>query len=128
MRASAIIEGVLRDAPASRSSDRELYILVWEKYGFFMSATQKAKFRELPSSETIRRVRQKLQEQGHYAATDRVRRHRSQKGQEVQQRMPTTKPDKVEPMLEQINPPTVDPHTVKAAKRIVNGGEQTSLI
>lgn len=100
MRASAITEDVLREHPNTRSSDRELYILVWERYGFFMSLAQKAKFRDLPSSETIRRVRQKLQEQGVYIAADRVRRHRNFKSMEVQQKMPQTKPEKVEPLLQ----------------------------
>lgn len=115
MRASAIIEGVLRDHPDTRSSDRELYILVWEKLGFFMSDSQKAKFRELPSSETIRRVRQKLQEQGRYAASERVKQHRNFKGMEVQQKMPQTQPEKVEPLLE-----TAMPGLAAAAKRVVD--------
>lgn len=122
MRASAIIEGVLRDHPETRSSDRELYIQVWENYGFHMSEGQKAKFRELPSSETIRRVRQKLQEQGHYAATERVKRHRNFKSMEVQQKMPQTRPEKVEPLLE-----SVMSEAVGRAKQIVLP-EQTSLI
>jgi hypothetical protein len=118
MRANVIIEGVLRDHPDSRSSDKELYILVWEQFGFFMSESQKAKFRELPSSETIRRVRQKLQEEGKYTAAERVRRHRNRKSQEVQQRMPTTKSDKVEPLLEAIDNGDMAEASA-AAKRII---------
>lgn len=100
MRASVIIENMLRDYPATRDSDRELYLKVWEQYGFILSDAQRAKFRDLPSSETIRRVRQKLQEQGLYKAQERIRRHRKFKGLEVQQKMPQTKPERVEPLLE----------------------------
>lgn len=99
MRASVIIERTLRDHPDTRSSDKELYILVWEHYGFFMSASQKAKFRDLPSSETIRRIRQKLQEKGSYPADEKIRKHRKFKGLEVQQKMPQTRPEKIEPIL-----------------------------
>lgn len=122
MRASAIIERVLRDHPESRSSDKELYILVWEQMGFFMSESQKAKFRDLTSSETIRRIRQKLQEQGRYPANDRIKRHRNSRSQEVQQQMPQTKPERVEPLLDRLHP-----EEVAAAKRIVEP-EQTTLI
>lgn len=100
MRVSNIIEDVLREDVGARSSDKELYLQVWERLGFYLSDTQKAKFRNLPSTETIRRVRQKLQEQGFYLATDRVRRSRHFKSLEVQQRIPQTKPERVEPMLE----------------------------
>jgi len=100
MRVSYLIEDVLKENVGARSSDKELYIAVWERLGFYLSETQKAKFRDLPSTETIRRVRQKLQEQGFYQATDGVRRSRNFKSLEVQQRMPKTRPEKVEPLLE----------------------------
>lgn len=123
MRASVIIETVLKESPETRSSDKELYIKVWEHYGFYMSESQKAEFRELPSSETIRRIRQKLQEKGQYQASEKIARHRHVKSQEVQQRMPTTKPEKIQPMLEDIMP-----RAVSASKEIVDGMEQSKLL
>jgi hypothetical protein len=119
MRAGAIIEGVLRDAPDTRSSDSSLYIEVWEKLGFFMSESQKAKFHDLPTAETISRVRRKLQQEGKYLATKKVRDHRNFKGMEVQQKMPTTPSDKVEPLLNAIHDGDMQRATT-AAKKIVN--------
>lgn len=101
MRANVIIKRVLDSHPETRSSDRELYIKVWEEFGFYMSESQKAKFRELPPSETIRRIRQKLQEQGKYPALETVRKHRKSKGMQMRQQMPSLKAHKIEPLLDQ---------------------------
>lgn len=101
MRADIITERALKNAPRARSDDKELLLLVWESYGLYLSETQRAKLKAAPSMETIVRIRRKLQEQGLYIATDRVRRNRNFKAMEVQQRMPTTKPEKIEPLLGQ---------------------------
>lgn len=89
------IERVLREHPETRSSDKTLILRVWEMYGFGLSEAQKEIFMKLPQAETIRRVRQKLQEQGKYQANDQVKRQRNWKSMVAQQRMPTTKPDKL---------------------------------
>lgn len=105
MRANVVIEKVLRDNVHSdvspRDSDKELTIQVMEHYGLWLSETQKAKFRNLPFAlESIRRTRQKFQEQGQYTASQFVRRHRKFKSMEVQQKMPQTAPEKVQGLIE----------------------------
>lgn len=101
MRASAVIERVLRDHPETRSSDKELYIRMFEYYGLFLNDRQKAKFRELPFVlESIRRTRQKFQEAGKYEATEKVKDFRKYKSMEVQQRIPITKPSDIQRILE----------------------------
>lgn len=100
MRVSDTVESVLMLQETTRSSDRLLLIKVWEAHGFFMSETQKAKFMDLPSAETVRRIRQKLQEQGKYPASEYVRKQRKFKGMQVQQMIPKVKIEKVEELIQ----------------------------
>lgn len=91
------VERILQNEPATRSNDKLLILKVWETYGLGMSETQKAKFLSdrLPSAETIRRTRQKLQAEGKYTASLTVLNQRqtladqakSEFGQQKQARM-----------------------------------------
>lgn len=62
------VERILREYPQTRSDDRKLMLKVWESYGLYLSESQQQKFmgHNIPSTETIRRTRQRLQEQGLY--------------------------------------------------------------
>lgn len=99
MKISDSVEYILKTNELTRSDDRTLLIEVWEAHGFYMSDTQKDKFKGLPSAETIRRIRQKIQESGKYPASETVKRHRKFKGMQVQQRIPNTKPEKVDQLI-----------------------------
>lgn len=83
----------------SRNSDRHLLIKVMEHYGVCLNEVQKARFMEMPSSETVRRIRQKFQESGKYLADQRVGAERRYKGYRMQQTNPVA--DKVENLMEQ---------------------------
>lgn len=100
MKISDVVESTLAHYEAARSNDRLLLIQVWEAQGFIMTPEQKAKFMELPSAETIRRVRQKIQEEGKYPANEYVRKQRKFKGMQVQQIIPKTKSEKVEEIIQ----------------------------
>ncbi len=72
----------------ARNSDKELQLLYLERLGMQLSERQKDLFRKAPSMETIRRVRQKIQQAGLYKATERVAQYRRIKSYAVQQNMP----------------------------------------
>lgn len=99
MKVSQAVEHTLKNNVGSRSSDKQLILAVWETYGFYLSASQALKFMDLPSPETIRRIRQKIQEEGKYPANEGVRRHRSFKSLQVQQSIPSVEADKVDELI-----------------------------
>lgn len=101
MRVTPIVKRVLRDSPEARNSDKELIIQVWGQLGFYLSESQLAKFRDMPSTETIRRIRQKLQQGGEFKATSPVAQVRRFKSYEVQQNAPQAKPERLESLIEQ---------------------------
>lgn len=91
------VENILRASRMARNSDTELQIIYMQKSGMNLSQEQQQKFRELPSMETIRRIRQKLQEEGKYPADAEVEEARYQKFKELKQNIQT---DDVEKLLE----------------------------
>lgn len=66
------VEAILRAVPKTRDSDKELLIIFMQKAGMELSDRQIAKFKTLPSMETIRRIRQDLQQKGKYPASKAV--------------------------------------------------------
>ena len=99
MRVSNIVQKVLGYSREARNSDKVLLLKVWEECGLYLTETQKLKFKDMPSAETIRRIRQKFQEKGMYLAGQRIGRERKFKSFRMQQMNP--KEDKVENLLEQ---------------------------
>jgi hypothetical protein len=93
------VEQILRDEPKTRDSDKLLLLKVWEEYGLYLSEAQKDKFLHAPSSETVRRVRQKIQEQGKYPANHLISRHRRFKSLQMQQITPHATPKYIEQTL-----------------------------
>lgn len=83
MKISQQVENILKVSTQARNSDKELIILYMQKFGMELSDKQIKKFREMPSTETIRRVRQQLQEQGKYPASPEVDKARFEKYKEV---------------------------------------------
>lgn len=93
------VENILRAVPSTRSSDKDLLIVFMQKSGMNLSDAQVEKFRNMPSFETLRRVRQKIQEDGKYPASDLVKRERKFKSFQMQQQAPSFKADGLEKTL-----------------------------
>jgi hypothetical protein len=90
---------VLRDFPSSRSSDKELYLIYLQKSGMNLTEEQIKIFRDMPSLETISRVRRKVQENGEYLADSEVRNERLLKSRAMNIVAPLGKPERIEEVL-----------------------------
>jgi hypothetical protein len=93
------VENILRASKQARNSDTELQIIYMQKFGLNLTDHQVELFRNMPSLETIRRVRQKIQEQGKYPADQAVRGERKRKALVMQQTAPSAKPHNIEKTL-----------------------------
>lgn len=93
------VANILRAIPSTRSSDKELLVIYMQKSGMNLSPAQIEKFRSMPSFETLRRVRQKIQEDGKYPASDLVKKERKFKSFQMQQQAPSFKADGLEKTL-----------------------------
>lgn len=85
MRIKDMVEQTLRDVPATRNSDKMLLIAVYRHLGVDVTRSFASVISDntLPSFETIRRTRQKLQEQHpELAPSDRIKKERQIKQQE----------------------------------------------
>ena len=82
MKINERIEAILKASKAARNSDTELLIIYLQKSGMELTPKQIEKFKDLPSMETITRVRRQLQEQGKYEADESVQEGRYQKFKE----------------------------------------------
>lgn len=79
------VEAILKVSRMARNSDTELQIIYMQKSGMNLTEQQQQVFRDLPSMETIRRIRQKLQEEGKYLADAEVEQARYNKFVETKQ-------------------------------------------
>lgn len=79
MKISERVENILRASTKARNSDKELLVIYMQKSGMELNPKQIEIFKSMPSMETIRRIRQKLQEQGKYPADSVVEEARYQK-------------------------------------------------
>jgi hypothetical protein len=77
------VENILKVSQAARNSDKDLLVIYMQKMGMRLSLEQIAIFRKMPSTETIRRSRQAIQEQGRYLPSKEVEEMRFKKFQEV---------------------------------------------
>lgn len=98
-----LVEQMLRDRPATRNDDRVLIIAVFESLGLELTDSQVKKFHDMPSTETIRRVRQSIQSKGKYQASENVQQYREVKSQEMTQSSPQASPQRLEGILEDKN-------------------------
>lgn len=94
------VEYILSMNRDARNSDKALYIEFMQKRGMDLSPEQIARFMRIPSLESVRRTRQKIQEQGKYPADQRVKAERNWKSMRMQQNMPAAKPEAVERIVE----------------------------
>jgi Spy/CpxP family protein refolding chaperone len=99
MRVNILVERILADHEQARNSDKYLQLVVWHKMGLVLTPEQRAKFMDMPSAETIRRIRQKLQEHGKYKAADKISNERQWKALVMQQNVPTASSERVEGIL-----------------------------
>lgn len=90
------VKAILEYSTAARNSDTALQIIYMQKAGMKLSPEQIETFRKLPSMETIRRIRQKLQESGKYTASPNIASQRRAKGEAIQQAIPTLSPEGTE--------------------------------
>lgn len=82
------VENILKVSKAARNSDKELCLIYFQKAGLDLDARQIQRFRDMPSMETLRRVRQKIQESGKYKADKPVEDSRKFKSMQMQQQAP----------------------------------------
>ena len=66
------VENILRASRQARNSDIELQIIYMQKSGMELTEKQIQTLKSLPAMETIRRIRQKLQEDGEYPPAEAV--------------------------------------------------------
>jgi hypothetical protein len=88
-----VIENILRDKPATRNSDRLLMLEIYAYYGLKLTPQQEERFIDMPSTESVRRTRQKLQELGRYPADPSIKKQREFKSMRMQQIIPTATPE-----------------------------------
>lgn len=100
MKISSTVEEILRYSREARNSDKELLIKMMEHYGLCLTVAQKEIFKAMPSTETVRRIRQKFQEEGKYLPDQKIGKDRKFRGLSMQQRAPQTKPEKIENIIE----------------------------
>lgn len=81
------VENILRVSQKARDSDKELLIIYMQKSGMELTKKQEEIFKKMPSVETVRRIRQKLQEEGKYPASDKVDAERFKKFQAMRSEM-----------------------------------------
>lgn len=90
----------MQAVPATRSSDKELLIVYMQKAGMDLTPSQIAMYKELPSMETIRRIRQKIQENGELLATPEVEKARFEKYKKTKGAIGVTNPVEAEELLD----------------------------
>ncbi len=78
MRTKDKVARVLDQKPEARDNDKLLMLYVWQIEGLNLSDSQLKKWKEVSSPESIRRMRQKFQEEGKYKASTAVEEKRYQ--------------------------------------------------
>ena len=86
-KAELLVRQILAQFPETRSDDKELIIRAWEAQGLILSFYQKQKLRTIFSNETIRRSRQKIQEEGLFPPDEKTRRGRKLKQAKMTQEL-----------------------------------------
>ena len=90
------VEQILRDTPRTRDSDKALFVYFMQASGMNLSLSQIEAFKAMPSLESVRRIRQKLQEQGKYEASATVKKERFHKSLVMSQAAPVYSPENIE--------------------------------
>lgn len=93
------VENILSMSREARNSDKTLQVIYMQKFGMNLTDEQIDTFKRMPPLESIRRVRQKLQEQGKYSADQTVKKSREWKAMRMQQNAPSAKPKTLERII-----------------------------
>jgi len=97
---SKLVENILRECMSPRSSDRALIIEVLQRRGANLTPHQIEVIKDL-NFESIRRIRQKLQEQGKYLPAEEIQRERRVRSYITQQNIPQAKPERIPELFDQ---------------------------
>ena len=89
MRTKKLVERVLEQKPEARDDDKLLMLYVWQMQGLHFSEGQLKAFKNASSPESIRRTRQKFQQDGEYKASEKVEEQRYQMYTETRNAIPT---------------------------------------
>lgn len=98
MRLTPHIEQILAENPKARDSDKELILAVCQILGADLTPRQLEVLHRV-NFESIRRTRQKLQEQGKFMPSPEVAKQRRLKSYIVQQNAPIAKPERLETLV-----------------------------
>ena len=94
------VRAILSRSKIARNSDRHLLIEFMQISGMELTEKQQEVFLHLPSLESVRRVRQKLQENGNYPADEKIARERDYKSMRMQQMTPNASPESIEKVID----------------------------
>jgi len=99
----------LENNPELRSDDKRLIVAVWEDLGLRLTSEQQSKMFEVYAPESIRRVRQKLNERGIGLPDTRTQKKRKDLADQIRQEIR----DEKRPILFDIDPEdrSIDPFT-----------------
>lgn len=86
---------ILRASREARNSDVELFIIYAQKSGMNLTPNQMRIFRDMPTMDTITRIRRKLQEQGKYEADEAVNEARFKKFKYIKSNIRYEDPEKL---------------------------------
>lgn len=100
MRTSVLVERILKRNHKARNSDKDLIVDYLNSVGMNLSPHQEQILRDV-SFESIRRTRQKFQEQGLYKADEPIAKERQFKSWQMQQVAPAIKPERIDRVIEQ---------------------------
>lgn len=89
MRVKDKVERILSQKPETRDNDKLLMLYVWQIEGLNLSDSQLKKWKEVSSPESIRRMRQKMQEEGKYRASEEVEQKRYELYEQTRNAIPT---------------------------------------
>lgn len=90
------VQSILEFSKAARNDDKELWLIYAQKSGVDLTPLQIQKIKNMPSFETLRRVRQKIQQVGRYKAAPEVEAARKYKSVMTRRTIPFMQPDEVE--------------------------------
>ena len=109
MTLSELVTQKLEEHEQARNSDKALLAYILQSKGVSLTKSQIDVILSV-NFESIRRTRQKLNEQGKFLPTDpKVLKQRQRKAQETQQRITTTKPENISTLIEEVPKATYVP-------------------
>lgn len=76
MRTKYLVKQILSQKKETRDNDKLLILYVWQAQGLVLTPAQIEKFKQVASPETVRRIRQKFQEDGQFLASEAVEENR----------------------------------------------------